>query len=56
MITSGSCRNKVRKAAENVIPIFDCTWNWLIRGKWYSMGSSTVQTLFSIELISFSAA
>ena len=56
MITSGSCRSSVRRALENVSPIFSCTWNWLISGRWYSIGSSTVQTLFSIELIAFSAA
>ena len=33
MITSGSCRSSVRRAFENVMPIFVCTWNWLISGR-----------------------
>ncbi|CAI8366260.1 MAG: Uncharacterised protein [Hyphomonas sp. TMED17] len=45
--TSGSCRKMARKVAAKVRPTLWCIWVWLIPGRPYSIGSSSVMTLRS---------
>jgi hypothetical protein len=51
MITSGSWRSSERRAVEKVSAARSLTCTWLTIGRLYSVGSSTVQMLVSIELI-----
>ena len=51
IITSGSCRKTCRSAFTKVTPFLEATCIWLIPSSWYSIGSSTVITFFSAELM-----
>ncbi len=53
---SGSCRNAERNTVAKSKPILLLTCTWLIRGKRYSTGSSTVIIFFSALLSSDNAA
>ena len=48
---SGSWRSTLLRPLAKVIPFFSLTCVWLIPGNWYSMGSSSVNTLLSLVLI-----
>ncbi len=52
---SGSCRKVERKTLANVSPILSLTCTWLMPGRRYSTGSSTVMILVSGLFISLSA-
>ena len=50
-ITSGSCRSILRNALANVMSALALISNWLMPGKWASIGSSTVMTFRVVRSI-----
>ena len=56
MILSGSWRRMERRPRAKVSPFFSFTGTWVMRGIWYSTGSSMVMILSSGVAISLRAA